>query len=188
MVHGGDLAVRLNKSNESLNWYGQAIKVAEENAAIGTSAARGALDGYRQRGKIYLSKGRFHEAAQDLRKVVNLKTSDKEGIFDRDVTVGTQQAIVHGKYKEAVFTLGPLIAQCELDREVSGIYGLSDLYLLRGINHWYRGYHAKARKDLEESYSVLKEDAKEGESETNLHLLIDYYLIGKVSQRQTYIS
>ena len=120
--------------------------------------------GYRQRAKIYLSRGRFNEAVHDLRKVVNLKASDKEGVFDRDVTWAMFQAIVHGKYKEAVIALGPLIMQCQTDPDVSGIYKLEDLHLLKGVSQWFRGYYAKAREDFNEAYQTS------AEGERSLHL------------------
>lgn len=150
LVHAGDIAALQGKSQDAVGLYSQAIHVAESMSHRGRSSARDALPGYRQRGKLSLSRGKYREALLDLRKVVNLKASGRDGVLDRDVTAAITGAVTNGEFKACVIALGPFIQRTEKAREElpSQIYTLADLYTFRGISQWYRGYPGKAREDL----------------------------------------
>jgi len=133
LVHAGDIAALQGRSQDAIGLYGQAIHVAERLSHRGKSSARDALPGYRQRGKLSLGRGKFREALMDLRKVVNLKASGRDGLLDRDVTAALTGALTHGEFKACVLALGPFIQRAEKAKEPppSQIYSLADLYTYR---------------------------------------------------------
>jgi len=147
------VAYRLGQLTDALGLYGEAINVTEEAAHEGTLSARGAHLAHRHRAWLHMSKGRFRDAMFDLRKVVNLKPSDREGVFDRDATNALCTAMA-GDFKGATVFLGPLVMQCEAEPNLSAIYSLPLLLTIRGACWWYRNYMDKAREDLDKAWEL----------------------------------
>jgi len=150
-VHAGDIGCLIGRWNYAVEAYSEAIAVADEAAQQGMAAARGAHVAYKQRAKLHMSRGKFREAMLDLRKAVNLKASDREGCFDRDL-LNALCIGMGGDFKGAVITLGTLLQQCQQgDHCPSGISSRAEVFLLRGVFQWHRGLHTKAMEDFLEA-------------------------------------